>query len=114
MKNYLAQLGNVAPPPGYTAFGGADPAGLSKLLSIALRTLIVIAGIYALFNFIFAGYAYLSSAGDPKAAQNASSKITQSVIGLTVAAGAFVIAGIVGQILFQDPNALLQITIFSP
>jgi hypothetical protein len=114
-KGVLAQdLGTVDPPPGLSGFFGGGVTGIPVLLSIILRTLIVIAGIYSVFNFILAGYAYISAGGDPKRVQDATSKITQTVIGLVVAAGSFVIAGVIGEILFNNPAALLQFTIFVP
>jgi hypothetical protein len=106
---YLFQFGTVKAPGG--GFGGVDD--LPSLINIILRTLIVGAGIYAVFNFVLAGYSYLSAGGDSKQVQLASAKITQSIIGLTVAAGSFVIAGIVGQLLFGDPWYLLRISYYS-
>ena len=79
-----------------------------------LRTLIVIAVIYSVFNFILAGYAYISAGGDPKRIQDATAKIWQTILGLIVVAGAFVIAGVIGSILFNNPRALLQFKIYTP
>ena len=106
---YLFQFGTVKAPGG--SFGGVND--LPSLVNIILRTMIVGAALYAVFNFVLAGYGYLSAGGDSKQVQLAGAKITQSIIGLTVAAGAFVIAAVVGQLLFDDPNFLLQIRIFS-
>lgn len=116
MKNLIAQVdwGTVDPPPGVSAYDGGSLSGISLLVSNIVRTLIVIAGVYALFNFIFAGYQFLSASGDPKKIELATSKIWQSVIGLLVAAGSFIIAAIVGRIIFGDYNALLQLRIFTP
>ena len=110
----IAQWGTVAPPPGVDQFDGGSIGGLQILLSIVLRTLIVGAGIYAVINIILAGYAYLSGAGDPKRISDATAKIWHSILGLIIAAGAFVIAALIGQILFDDPDALLQIRYFTP
>jgi hypothetical protein len=107
-------FGNVAPPPGVSGFAGGQVGGISVLLNIVLRTMIVAAGVYAVFNLILAGYAYISAGGDSKAVAGATAKITQSIIGLTVAAGAFIIAGVISQILFGNATTLLSITIFQP
>ncbi|KKQ97991.1 MAG: hypothetical protein UT24_C0005G0009 [Candidatus Woesebacteria bacterium GW2011_GWB1_39_12] len=106
--------GTVSPPQFLSRFNSGSISGLQILLNIILRTLIVGAGIFTVFNLIMAGYAYLSAGGDPKRIADATAKITQSIIGLVIAAGAFVIAGIVGQILFGDANAILQLQFFSP
>ena len=107
-------FGRINPPPGVARFSGGQITGVPTLLNIILRTLILGAAIFAVFNLVLAGYAYLSAAGDPKRIQVATEKIWQSLLGLTVAAGAFVLAGVIGQILFGDPNALLQFRYFTP
>ncbi len=107
-------FGNVKPPDFLQNIGGGDISGLPILLNIVLRTLILGAGIFTIFNLIMAGYGFISSGGDPKGVVAAQQKITFSVIGLVVAAGAFVIAGILGAILFGDANAILQLKIFKP
>jgi hypothetical protein len=107
----LAQFGQVTTPPGVSSFGAF---GLPTFISVILRTLVVGAGLYALVNFILAGYAFLSAGGDPQKISNASQKITLSIIGLLIAAGSFVIAAIIGKLIFNDPQALLRIRIYGP
>ncbi len=107
-------FGNIAPPPGADRIGGGNVGGLAVLLNIIFKTMIVGAGIYAVFNFILAGYAYISAAGDSKAIQSATAKIWQTVIGLIIASGAIALAGLIGRIFFGDPSILLKVTIFTP
>ncbi len=89
------------------------PIRAGAYLNVIVNLLIVGAGIYALLNFILAGYGYLSAGGDPKKIQEASSKITQSIVGLVIVAGSFLIAAVIGYLVFKDANALLfpQITL---
>jgi hypothetical protein len=111
----IAQVfGTIDPPQGVAGFAGGSVGGIPILINIIIKTLIVIASIYAVFNFVLAGYAYLSAAGDSKRIADASSKIWQTVIGLVVASGSVMLAGLVGKILFRDYNAILQIKIFAP
>jgi len=107
-------FGRVQPPPGVNQFAGGSVGGIAILINIIFRTLIIGAGIFAIFNFILAGYGYLSAGGDPKKISDAGSKITMSVIGLTVAASAFLIAGLLGLILFGDAGAILNFGYFQP
>lgn len=107
-------FGGVAPPPGVSEFSGGSLSGLSSFISVIIKTLIVGAGVYAVFNIISAGYTFLSAGGDPKKIADAWGKITQSLLGLTFAAGALVIAAIVGRLLFGNANALLQLQVFGP
>lgn len=110
--NKIAQIfGEVRPPA--TAYGDYNP-GLSNFITVILRTMIVIAGIYAVFNFVLAGYAFLSAGDDSKKVAGAWAKIWQSVLGLAFAAGAFVLGEIFGRILFGPEGTLLQLKIFTP
>ena len=104
----FSPFGTVSPPTGVASV----ETGLPTLVGNILKTLIVIAGVYAVFNFVLAGYAFMSAGDDPKKVQGAWQKIWQTLIGLIFAAGAFVIAALVGQLIFKDANALLQIKIF--
>src|SRR3989338_9639961 len=109
MLSFLAAgLGTFSPPTGVASV----ETGLPTLVGNILKTLIVIAGVYAVFNFVLAGYAFMSAGDDPKKVQGALQKIWQTLIGLIFAAGAFVIAALAGQLIFKDANALLQIKIF--
>lgn len=106
-------FGTVAPPPGVSNFG-PGLSGLPVFLTVILRTLVMVAGIYSLLNFMFAGYTFLSGAGDPKKVQDAWAKIWQTIIGLVVVAASFLLAALLGFFLFRDPYALLRIRVFGP
>lgn len=99
-------VGQIAPPPAISQFGGVEGGALGTLLNLLLNVLIVIAGVYALFNFVFAGYAFMSAGTDPKKIEGAWGKIWQTAIGLLVAVGSFVLAAIFGKLLFGDYTAL--------
>lgn len=116
MIEILAQanpFGTVSPPPGVGAHG-AGPEGLISLINAILKLLVVLGGIWALINIIFAGYGFISAGGDPKAIEKAWAKIWQSLIGLLFIAGAFVIAAVVGQIIFGDARVILNPGIYGP
>lgn len=104
-------FGVVSPPPSVQKFGGVEEGGIGNFLNIIVKSLIVGAGIYALINLILAGYAFMSAGDDPKKVAGAWAKITQTIIGLSFAAGAFVLAAIFGQLIFGDPAFMLNPTI---
>jgi len=113
-------IGTIEPPPGvskwisqYPAPGGKIP-GLVPFLNALLKLVIVLAGLFAFFNLIIAGYQFMSAGGDPKKIGEASSKIWQSLIGLLIVAGSFVLAAIFGWLLFGDPQALIIPKIYGP
>jgi hypothetical protein len=106
-------FGQITTPEALSSISGGDTGGLQVILNIILRTMIMGAGIYAVINIILAGYAYLSASGDPKRISDATAKIWHSVLGFVIAAGAFVLAGLLGELLFGDPNAILQLRYFA-
>ncbi|HLE49084.1 MAG TPA: hypothetical protein VI819_03605 [Patescibacteria group bacterium] len=118
MNNLLAQFGRVNPPPGVSSWianaGGNSETGLQRFVSAIIQTLIAGAGIYALINLVMAGYSFMSAGGNPEKIAQSWGKIWQTLLGLLVAAGAFVLAGVFGQIIFGNPRALIQIQIFTP
>ncbi len=100
---------------GYSGAGGAGAVfGLIPFLNALVKLLIVVAGLYAFFNIIFAGYAFLSAGDDPKKFENAWAKIWQSLLGLIFVAGSFILAAIFGYIIFGKFDAILNPTITSP
>lgn len=118
MQNHLAQVfGQINPPPGVANWGSSavgPSSGLQRFISAGVKTVIAIAGIYAFFNLIIAGYSFMSAGGNPEKIAQAWSKIYQTMLGLFIAAASFVIAGIFGKVIFGDYNALLQLRIFTP
>jgi hypothetical protein len=107
-------FGQIKPPPGVEKFGSAQQGGIGKFLNLIFQSLIVIAGVYALINLVLAGYAFMSAGDDPKKVAGAWAKIWQTLLGLAFAAGAFVLAAIFGQLLFDDPMFILKPTIPTP
>lgn len=113
--NKLASIwGDIEAPPGANVYGDLTSAGGPGLFfSIILQTLIFGAGVFAVFNFVIAGYSFLSAGGDPQKVAAAWGRIYWSIIGLTISAGAFIIAAILSLILFGKSGYLLQFRIFT-
>lgn len=111
---YAQFFGRVNPPGGVSDYGGIDGAGLITLLNNIMKMLIVGAGIFAVFNFIFAGYDFISAEGDSEKVEKAWNKIWQSALGLLIAGGAFVIAAVFSKLIFGNWGAILNPTIYGP
>jgi len=107
-------FGSVNLPAGLSQYGSDPGIAFGKLIQFALRGLIVIAGLYALFNLIFAGYAFMSAGDDSKKVAGAWAQIWQTFLGLAVAAGSFILAAIIGKLIFDDWGFLLKPTIPTP
>lgn len=88
--------------------------GLIIFVNNILKLVIIVAGIFAFFNLIIAGFQFMTSGGDPKGISNAWSKIWQSLVGLLIVAASFLLAAIFGWLLFGNPLAILQPTIYGP
>ena len=100
-------FGQVAPPPGVARYGQST-VGLVAFISNGVKLLIVVASIYTLLNLIFAGYQFISAGGDSKAVEAAWGKIWQSLLGLFLVAGSFVLAAIFGWLIFGDFGFILN------
>lgn len=112
MGYLIAQLfGTVNNPTNYANFQGG---GLARFITNIISLLIVAAGIYAVFNFIAAGYSFMSAGGDAKKVADAWAKIWQTLLGVTFAAGALIIGALVSQILFGSPTEIFNIRVYGP
>jgi hypothetical protein len=113
MKNFLSAAGEnpfgpIQPPAGISNYADQPDVAIGQLVNTIIRVLIVGAGVYALINLVLAGYAFMSAGDDAKKVAGAWAKIFQTLIGLAVAAGAFVLAAIFGQLIFKDPLFILH------
>ena len=84
---------------------------LNSVISAILGFLTVLAALWFLLQFIFAGYSWISSGGDKNAATAAWQKITNSVIGLIIVVAAWIIVAVLGELLgiqILNPGAILQ------
>lgn len=105
-------FGSINPPASVTKYAYTNPAqGIGSLVQKVIWILIIGAGIYALINFILAGYAFISAGEDPKKVAGAWAKIWQTALGLLVSAGAFVLAAIFGQLIFGKWDFIINPTI---
>ncbi len=115
----IFQFGTIENPfkvlaPSATGYIGTQGEGLIILLNNLVKFVIVVAGLYTFWNLIEAGYGFMSAGEDAKAISKAWAKIWQSLLGLLIVAGSFVLAAIFGYLIFQDPSALLVPKLFGP
>lgn len=111
--NLFQVVGRIDPPGPVGSYGGVE-GGLGKFLNNIFMLLTVGAGIFALFNFIMAGYTYMGAKNDKEKIANAGAMIVNSLIGLLIIASAFVIAALAGQILFGHWDFILNPKIYGP
>ena len=80
-------------------FAGED---VGAIISDSLKYIFAVAGILLLIYLILGGFQYLTSAGDPKKAQEAQSKITQALIGFVIIFASYWIVQVIANILGLD------------
>ncbi len=116
----LQIIGEINPPPAIQKWlnissgGSQQVPGLLYFANALLKLIITLAGLFAFLNIIIAGYQYMSAGGDSKKIGEATSKIWQSLMGLLLVAGSFVLAVIFGWLLFGDATAILMPKIYGP
>jgi hypothetical protein len=112
----LAQnpIGNINKPGALSNIASTQGEGLFKLLNNIMKVMIVGAGLFAMFNFITAGYEFISAGGDAQKINNAWNKIWQSMLGVLIAAGSFTIAGLLGKLIFGEWTAIIIPEITGP
>ena len=101
-------FGTVEAPTALSKYSENPGSALGTVIQYVIWILIIGAGVYALFNFILAGYAFLSAGDDPKKVAGAWAKIWQTALGLLVTAGAFVLAAIFGQLIFGQWDFIIK------
>lgn len=111
-------IGKITPPvpfqPGEPGQYGDFTSGLTGFLNNLVRLLIVAGGIWAFINLILAGYGFLGAGDDPKKIEAAWKKIWMSALGLGFILASFLLAAILGHLLFGSTTAILQPKIYGP
>lgn len=117
----LGIIGNISNPfstlaPSVYWYKDVNGGGLIYLFSNLVKLVIVIAGLYTLLNFILAGIGFMGAGGDPKVMQRSQERIYRSIMGLIVVAGSFIIAAVVGFVIFGSDNwnILIYPVIYTP
>lgn len=82
----------------------------SNFISVIVQFITIIAGLYALWQFVIGGFGYITSGGDKGKVQQSTQQIMMSILGLAVIGASFILADIVGRLLFgPDFNLLAPI-----
>lgn len=115
----IFQFGTIANPfdklaPGKYPNTNVNGENLVVLGNSLLKFVIVMAGLFAFWNFIQAGYGFMSAGDDAKAVGKAWEKFTMSLLGLSFVAGSFVLAAIFGYLIFGDATAIISPVLYGP
>ena len=88
--------------------------GVGLFITNIVRLLFVVAGIYALFNFLIAGFSYINAGGDSKKLSQAWSRIWQSLMGLVIMVASFALISLFGYLFFGPGYNILSPQIYGP
>jgi hypothetical protein len=114
-------FGTVSPPPGVDKFnaqassvGATTNIGLILFISNLIKVGTIIAGVWVLFNFISAGFIYITNSGESSSHNKVKDQITMSVLGLIIIVGAYTATAVISYFLFGSPDFILNPTIKGP
>jgi hypothetical protein len=96
-------IGTIIVPTGVPS-AAADTGGF---ISALIRFIMVIAGLFTLWQFLSGGLAFITSNGDKGKLTEAQNKIQMSIVGLIIMAASFIIIAIISKVLFGDFNTIL-------
>lgn len=91
------------------------PAGLANtvqetgsFISIAIVLIVIVAGLFTLWQLLSGGFDYITSSGDKTKIEQATHKITMAIVGIVIVAASFIIIAIAGAVFFGNPGAFLS------
>ncbi len=76
----------------------ADVSRIQTFIQNITQVLVTLAGVSATGFFVWGGFRYITSSGNPEQLEGAKKTILYSAVGLAIALGAFVLSNIVTQI----------------
>lgn len=83
----------------------------TKFISVIVQFITVIAGLYALWQLVTGGFGYITSGGDKGKVQQSTQQIMMSILGLAIIGASFILADILGRLLFGADFRLLAPTL---
>jgi hypothetical protein len=108
-------FGKVSAPPGVAEYdSAAGGIGLLLFVSNALKLVAIGAGLFVIFNVVYAGIIYISSFGEASAHTKVRDLLTYSLIGLVIIAASYAIAILIGFIFFGDADFIINPTVCGP
>ncbi len=90
------QLENLYVPA--TSLGGSN-AKLANLITPLIKNALIVSGLVAFMVIIFAGFNYISGAGDKNKLAQSTQMLNYAILGLIVVTSAFLIVRIIGAVL---------------
>lgn len=98
MKKLLAQdiVGTIQAPGTIIQ----TPEQTGSFITAIVVFITVIAGLYAMWQFITGGFGFIASSGDKAKVQQSTQQIMMAILGLAVIGASFILGSIIGRLLF--------------
>jgi len=87
------------------------PQQAGSFMSAIISFIVVIAGVYALWQLLTGGLGYVTSNGDKAKVQESTQKILMAILGLFVIGASFIIAAVVSRLLFGNSSVIFSPTL---
>ena len=92
----LTSLLSVSPAFAQTTTGGVSQ--IQTFIQSIIQVMITLAGLVSVGFFVWGGFGYITSSGNPESLDRSKKTIIYSAIGLTIVLGAFLLSSIVTQL----------------
>ncbi len=104
-------IGNLRPPitdmPDAITPDG-NIVGPVIFLNNVLRLAFVAAGLWVFMNIVIAGFMFINAGGNAETISKAWERIWQSIVGLVIMACSFLVAAVIGILIYRNPMAILD------
>jgi len=97
-------VGTLTAPSGIPS----EISSTNSLLRTIIIFLITLAGLYSFIQFILGGFGIISAGGDSSKVETAQKQITNAIIGLVVIGASFLIAAIIGKLIFGSADFIFN------
>lgn len=76
----------------------ADVSKVQSFIQNIIQVMVTLAGLVSVMFFVWGGFKYMTSSGNPESLDTAKKTIMYSAVGLAITLGAFVLSNIVTQL----------------
>lgn len=88
----------IAVSPVFAQVTGGDVSQIQSFIKSVIQILVTLAGLVSVGFFVWGGFGYITSSGNPESLDRSKKTILYSAIGLAIVLGAFVLSNIVAQL----------------
>jgi heme/copper-type cytochrome/quinol oxidase subunit 2 len=112
-------IGKVEAPNGvrqYNTLAGSGPEAIGIILFVSnmIKVATIVAGLIVFYNFLMAGFSYITADGDTNAMKKVQEEIKMSIIGIILIVTAYAITAVLSLAIFGDAQFILNPTIEGP